>query len=90
MKSEQYILKAKLVLKNCSLEFQKVRDFQVKTLQGLRLTYSGEIDTSIDLLKDLDSKDLKSAYANLVLVSNLFLKGKIKEAKSLIGKYYFQ
>ena len=88
VKSEQYILKAKLVLKNCSLEFQKVRDFQVKTLQGLRLTYSGEIDTSIDLLKDLNSKDLKSAYANLVLVSNLFLKGKIKEAKSLIGKYY--
>lgn len=87
-RSEQYINKAELVLNDCPSEFKKARVFQVKTLHGLRLTYSGELETSIELLKGLYSKDLKGAYANLVLVSNLFLKGKIKAAKSLIGMYY--
>ena len=70
------------------IEFRKSREYQIKTLQSLCLTYSGSLNESIDLLINLNTEDLKSAYANLVLASNLFLKGEIKMAKSLIGKYY--
>lgn len=88
MKSELYIQKAQIVLNECMIEFRKSREYQIKTLQSLCLTYSGRLNESIELLINLNTEDLKSAYANLVLASNLFLKGEIKMAKSLIGKYY--
>ena len=88
IKSELYIQKAQIVLDECMIEFRKSREYQIKTLQSLSLTYSGRLNESIELLINLNTEDLKSAYANLVLASNLFLKGEIKMAKSLIGKYY--
>jgi len=88
IKSELYIQKAQIVLDECMIEFRKSREYQIKTLQSLCLTYSGSLNESIDLLINLNTEDLKSAYANLVLASNLFLKGEIKSAKSLIVKYY--
>jgi intergrase/recombinase len=88
IKSELYLQKAQIVLNECMLEFRKSRGYQIKTLQSLCLTYSGRLNESIDLLINLNTEDLRSAYANLVLASNLFLKGEIKSSKSLIGKYY--
>ena len=77
IKSELYIQKAQIVLNECIIEFRKSREYQIKTLQSLCLTYSGRLNESIDLLINLNTEDLRSAYANLVLASNLFLKDEI-------------
>ena len=87
-KSEQYIRKATEVLNDCPNEFSKSRKFQVKTLQSLRLTYSGKLQEGIKLLEGLNPDDLRTAFGNLALVSAHFLEGEIKSAKSLIGNYY--
>jgi len=87
-KNLDYIKRAELVVRNCPSDFQKTRKLKIKTLKSLHCIYSGNLDEAISLLQGLDIIDLKTGYANLVLVSVYILRGDIKSAKSLIGNYY--
>lgn len=87
-KSLDYLEKARLVLNDCSKDFRNSRVIQLKTLKALCLNYSGRRDEGIELLSDLPEQGLNVAYGNLALVSLLFQKGELKEAKSILSNYY--
>ncbi len=88
VKSLDYLEKAGNVLKACSKDFRVSRSTQLNTLKALCFNYSGKLDKGLELLSNLPKQGLRVAYGNLALVSLLFQKGELKEAKSVLSIYY--